>query len=151
VTCQIELAAYNPAFWNNDPTTLRNNNCYNYASNKKTNTFAQPGRGSGHMYTSLTCAEVTRAALSDGLHRRFNCFPASEAPRYLVALVIWPGHDYHWYRKNKEGFWSHKPGSTPVRNTDNKGKVIQDPATCDRDGYTQFCGYLYTCKSQKIK
>src|SRR5205823_4712893 len=84
VTCQIELAVYNPGFWNNNPTTLHNNNCYNYASNRKTNTFAQPGRGSGHMYTALTCAAVTQAALSDGLHKRYNCFPVSEKPRYLV-------------------------------------------------------------------
>lgn len=151
VTCMIELGAYNPGFWNNDLTTLRNNNCYNYASNKRTNTFAQPGRGSGHMYTALTCNEVTRAALSDGLHRRFDCFPDSERPRYLVALVIWPNRDYHWYRKQKEGFWGHKPGSTPARNVDNSNRVINDPATCDRGPYTQFCGYFYTCRSQKIR
>lgn len=153
VTCYYERAAYNPGFWNNDPTTLRWNNCYNYASNKKTNTFAQPGLGCGHMYTVVTCAEVTRAALCDGLHRRFDCFPDSEKPRYLVALVIkpTPRTDFHWYRLNKEVFWSHKPGNTPVRNVDNSGKVITNPETCDRGPYTQFCGYFYTCKSQKIK
>lgn len=151
VCCQIELAAYNPQYWNNDPVTLNNNNCYNYASNRKTNTFAQPGRGSGHMCTVMSCPDVTQAALSDGLHRRYDCFPATEKPRYLVALVIWPGRDYHWYRKNREGFWSHKPGRTPARNVDNGGKIIQDPATCDRGPYTQFCGYFYTCKSQKIQ
>ena len=149
--CQYELGAYNPSFWNNNATILRNNNCYNYASNKRTDTFAQPGRGCGSMYRSLTCAEVTRASLCDGLHVRYNCFPASEAPRYLVALVIAPGRDFHWYRLNKEGFWSHKPGSTPVRNVDNSNRVITNPETCNRGIYTQFCGYFYTCKSQKIR
>jgi hypothetical protein len=154
VTCMIELGRYNPGFWNNDANVRRNNNCYNYASNKRTDTFAQPGRGSGQMYKAITCPEVTRAALADGLRPRFNCFPDAERPRYVVALVVAPGPgfvDYHWYRKNKEGFWSHKPGGTAARNTDNSGRVIADPAICDRGPYTRFCGYFYTCRSQRIR
>ena len=153
-TCMIEFGAFNPGFWNNDPTVRSTNNCYNYASNKRTNTFAQPGRGSGHMYTAITCPAVTTASLSDGLHRRFDCFPDSEKPRYLVAMVVAPGPgfvDFHWYRKQKEGFWGHKPGGTAARNTDNSGHVITNPETCNRGPYTQFCGYFYTCKSQRIR
>jgi hypothetical protein len=154
VTCFIEFGAFNPGFWNNDANVRSRNNCYNYASNKRTNTFAQPGRGCGQMYTAITCAEVTRAALCDGLHRRFHCFPDQEKPRYLVALVVAPGPgfvDYHWYRKQKEGFWGHKPGGTAARNTDNSGRVIMDPQTCDRGPYTHFCGFFYTCRSQRIR
>ena len=152
--CIHETVPYNPGFWNNNPVILNNNNCYNYASNKRTDTFAQPGLGCGKIYTKINCVEVTKASLCDGLHKQFDCFPASEAPRYLVALVIAPGPgivDFHWYRLMKEGFWAHKPGGTKVRNTDNSGKVITNPATCDRGPYTNFCGYFYTCKSQKIK
>lgn len=154
VTCMIEYAAYNPNFWNSDPNVRTRNNCYNYASNKRTDTFAQPGRGCGKIYTAINCAEVTRAALCDRLHRRYVCFPDSEKPRYLVALVIAPGPgfvDFHWYRKNSEGFWSHKPGGTAARNTDNSGKLITNPETCNRGPYTQFCGYFYTCRSQLIR
>jgi hypothetical protein len=148
-TCFIELGAFNPGFWN-DAAYIRRNNCYNYASNKRTNTFAQPGRGSGHIYTSLTCPAVTAAAISDGLHRRFNCFPDSEAPRWLVALVVAPGYDYHWYRRQREGFWGHKPGGTAARNTDNNGVVIFNPETAARAPYTDFCGYFYVPRSQRI-
>lgn len=153
-TCYYDTSPYNPGFWNNNVTILRNNNCYNYASNKRTDTFAQPGRGCGHMYTAINCAEVTRGALCDGLHRRYDCFPSSESPRYLVALVIAPGpgfNDFHWYRYMREGYWGHKPGGTPVRNVDNSGRVIYNPATCDRGPYTIFCGYFYTCRSQRIR
>lgn len=153
-SCMIELSPYNPGFWNNNATILRNNNCYNYASNKRTDTFAQPGRGCGQIYTAITCPEMTRASLCDGLHRRYDCFPSTESPRYLVALVVAPGpgfRDFHWYRKMKEGFWGHKPGSTPVRNVDNSNRIILDPATCNRGPYTQFCGYFYTCRSQRIR
>jgi hypothetical protein len=154
VTCMIENGAYNPGFWNNNANVRSRNNCYNYASNKRTDTFAQPGRGCGHIYTAITCAEVTRAAMCDRLHKRYVCFPDSERPRYLVALVIAPGPgfvDFHWYRRNAEGFWSHKPGGTAARNTDNSGKVITNPQTCNRGPYTQFCGYFYTCRSQLIR
>jgi hypothetical protein len=153
-TCTYDTSPYNPGFWNNDPNICRRNNCYNYASNKRTDTFAQPGQGCGHIYTAINCAEVTRGALCDGLHRRYDCFPDSESPRYLVALVIAPGpgfNDFHWYRLMREGYWAHKPGSTVVRNVDNSGRVIFDPATCNRGPYSIFCGYFYTCRSQRIR
>lgn len=35
---------------------------------------------------------------------------------YSVYLVIDQGKDYHWYRQDKGGTWSHKPGITPVKN-----------------------------------
>jgi hypothetical protein len=152
VTCTIELGAFNPGFWNNDPTVRASNNCYNYASNWRTNTFAQPGRGCGTMYTRIDCAEVSRGALCDGMHHRFDCFPDTEKPRYLVALVIAPGPgfvDYHWFRKQKEGFWGHKPGGTAARNTDNSNQVIVNPETANRGPYTIFCGYFYGCNSQR--
>jgi hypothetical protein len=149
ITCNIEVGVFNPGFWNH-PANILVNNCYNYACNKRTGTFAQPGRGSGHMYTSLSCSAVTAAAISDGLHHRFDCFPDSEKPRWLVALVVAPGEDYHWYRKQKEGFWGHKPGQTAARNYDNNGNIIYNPETCARRPYTDFCGYFYVPKSQRI-
>jgi hypothetical protein len=148
-SCVIELWAFNPGFWNNNATIRSSNNCYNYASNWRTNTFAQPGKGCGNMYKALTCAEVTRAALCDGMRHRFHCFPDSEKPRFLVALVVAPGQDYHWYRKHREGFWGHKPGGTAATNRDNSNKVITDPLTCNRGIYTHFCGYFYGCNSQR--
>lgn len=150
VVCYIERWKFNPAFWNR-PEVIGRNNCYNYASNWRTDTFAQPGSGAGKKYTALTCAEVTRAALADGCHRRFDCFPDAEKPRFLVALVVAPGFDYHWYRQHtlQEGFWGHKPGGTAARNTDNKGVVITNPETCARGPYTDFCGYFYTCNTQR--
>src|SRR5204863_128313 len=57
---------YNPVLWNTPPA-LSQNNCYNYACNMMTNTFAQPGRACGHMYTGLQCAPVRAAAVCDGL------------------------------------------------------------------------------------
>jgi len=65
-------------------------------------------------------------------------------------MVVAPGYDYHWYRKQKEGFWGHKPGATAARNYDNNGAVVYNPETCARYPYTDFCGYFYVPRSQKI-
>jgi len=35
---------YFPSEWNGNRNKLRNNNCYNYANDRSTGTFAQPGR-----------------------------------------------------------------------------------------------------------
>jgi hypothetical protein len=43
------------------------NNCYNYANDVATDTFAQPGRGSGHKWSVDTCADINASAVRDGL------------------------------------------------------------------------------------
>ena len=134
---------YEPAMWNFSPTQP-NNNCYNYANDRVTNTFAQPGRYHNAQYTALTCASVQPAAVADGLVASAN-FTQAIPDGWYVALVIWPNVDFHWYRQDKNGCWSHKPGSTAARNTDNSNNPILDPQTANRGGYTQFCSYMVTC------
>jgi hypothetical protein len=146
--CAFEMPAYDPGFWN-DPAHIELNNCYAYASNKRTDTFPQPGRGGGLEITDMSCSAAVAASKLDGAHDAGDCFPDSEAPRLLVALVIWPGEDYHWYRRHPD-FWGHKPGQTAARNIDNSGKIIVDPKTCDRGPYTDFCGFFLLPKSQKV-
>lgn len=121
------------SFWNANSSDRLNNNCYNYAANLKTGTFAQPGRRSGAMYSSLTLSNISSACQRDGY--RTVC-DGSSLP---VSLWIWPSVDYHFYRKtadvNGQSRWCHKPGSTNARNTDNSGNIITAPATCDRGNY----------------
>ena len=52
---------YEPDWWNDGGQIQFNNNCYNYGSNYRTDTYAQPGRAAGAMYTSLSCASVKPA------------------------------------------------------------------------------------------
>jgi hypothetical protein len=154
VTCPkchaADAPTYNPGFWN-VPARQPYNNCYNYANDQATNTFAQPGRATSHMYTALTCPSVQPAAVSDGLAACANFHHhLAKGHGWYLALVIWPGYDYHWYRQDKVGCWSHKPGSTPARNTDNSGAAIVDPQTCNRGPYTEFCSYTITTRRVKI-
>ncbi|MHC4956375.1 MAG: hypothetical protein ACYTGZ_21240 [Planctomycetota bacterium] len=139
---------YSPNFWNSSSWVRTNNNCYNYSNNKRTDTFAQPGRASGTTLglSNLNCADVTAAAIADGI----EAAPSSATcPSHCVkiALVINPGVDYHWYRLDSDGMWTHKPGQTAATNLDNSGNPITNPETADRGGYTIFCGYFCICSS----
>lgn len=142
---------YNPGMWN-VPGILENNNCYNYANDKITNTFAQPGRASGNLWVPPpTCAGVQASAQSDGLVPSPNFSgPLGPGKGWYVALVIWPEEDYHWYRQDDNGCWSHKAGETPATNLDNAGQLITDPQTADRGPYINFCTYMITSRSVDI-
>ena len=66
----------------------------------------------------------------------------AKSGNWVVALAYASdGSDYHWYRRNDNGMWSHKPGSTPIISWDASGHAITDPATCDRGIYDCFLGY----------
>ena len=138
---------YEPAWWN-DAQRQPKNNCYNYASNYRTDTFrqipdgSQPGAAAGAMYASITGAEVRTAAVADGLIASPLANNRCPGEGHLVALVIAPGWDFHWFRKGRTGRWSHKPGSTPVIDVDNSNAPIVDPRTADRGAYTQFTTFM---------
>ncbi|SDY14405.1 hypothetical protein SAMN05421736_101487 [Evansella caseinilytica] len=142
-TCSYHVtSSTNFDFWNKESRHRLNNNCYNYCSNWRTNTFAQPGRGTGKIFTSLTVAAIKDAALRDGY--KTTC----SGGNLRVAFAIWPGVDYHWWRKTKStssgtARYCHKPGSTNARNKDNSGNYITSPYSCDRGKYTTWGGYLY--------
>ena len=145
-----DAPAYNPGAWNN-PAVQPHNNCYNYANDNPTNTFAQPGRAHGVSIATMDCAHVQPGAIADGLVRSPNfSAPLKKGAGWYVALVIWPGADYHWYRQDDVGCWSHKPGQTAVRNVDNSGKTISDPKSCDRGPYTIFCDYMISRRGLTI-
>ena len=136
---------YEPNWWNDGASggaKQFTNNCYNYACNYRTDTFAQPGKGSGQPWSHLVCANVGAAALRDALSptkiTTIKCPPEG----HLVALCMWDTFDYHWYRMGRDGLWSHKPGGMPVTNLDNSGQIIRDPRTANRGDYTSFCGFM---------
>jgi hypothetical protein len=146
------IPQYEPQRWNDSNGIQYNNNCYNYACNQPTGTYAQPGRASGQMYSSIDCREVGDGAVSDGLIRTdcdWGC--GCRECCHKVALVIAPGpgfQDFHWYRLDRDGRWSHKPGGTEATNLDSSGSLITDPRTADRGPYTIFCGCFCVCRGR---
>ncbi len=137
--CEPFVTPIQPLFWDNPPVRFRNN-CYNYASNFVSNTLAQPGRRSGRQYTAFECGNVAAAAHVDGYEA--GC----RGTMRVVALGIWPGFDFHWWRLHPNGFWAHKIGTSPVFVRDNRGRLLADgltPQNCDRGPYVQFCGFFF--------
>ena len=57
---------------------------------------------------------------------------------YAVLLVICPDRDYHWYRQDADGTWSHKPGSWEVITG-----VVDPVADAQERRYTSIVGYYY--------
>ena len=147
------------AAWNTLSSVTGSNNCYNYGTNYRTDTFAQPGNATGQHWTSNSACDLPapgisakKGAISDGLVDKPNQDNKCISPGHLVALVNAPNYDYHWYRKGLTGRWSHKPGPTPATLLDNSGNTITDPRTADRGPYSNFCTFMQVIHGRfKIK
>lgn len=141
------------------------NNCYNYACDIQNNTFARPGSGGNAPFPSpynpitgtggYSCNDLTAAASADGLVpvRQDQGCPQCCFKVALVLRLYDPsnpesGIDFHWYRHDNNGTWSHKIGKTSATNQDASGNMIDDPEQADRGGYNQFCSYFCVCKSR---
>jgi hypothetical protein len=161
--CKVEVGVFNAPFWNGVDFHKMNNNCYNYATNRRTGTFAQPGRASGNPIKEPTLKAVIAAALSDGSERRGVCQGSAQMPRWVMALVTTPDEvwnwDFHWYRRQTYDIcagmpvrvvWGHKPGRTYAIMTDNAGNDITDPEKADRGIYTQWGGYWFSTKKMVV-
>ncbi len=121
------------------------NNCYNYATNQRTDTFAVPGRGSGLTLTiqNLSGERVRLYAWYDNLYDSPAGFNGCPLRGHLVALAYAPSRpDFHWWRKNQDGYWTHKPGEMPVDASDESGQPIVDPRECNRGDYTVWVGFM---------
>lgn len=153
---------YEPNLWSSAESFT---NCYAYSLNVKINPYPQNMQ---HVYWALQPGTsdsfsnpydtnyLTKSFLEtmveyDSVNYDFGFERIGENDRchfgwYKVALVIAPKKDYHWYRQNSDGTWSHKPGAKNVRKVDYSGEIIYNPRTCDRRSssgcnYSLFCGY----------
>jgi hypothetical protein len=123
--------------------------------------FPQPGRASGYPKWS----EVNGKRCPDLLARLFGDVPDLKVTSFekkcpknssKIALVVDEDEDYHFYRQDSNGYWSHKPGATNVTHLDATGRPIFDPQLGSRlypdSGlhYDEFCSYLCAPKNKKL-
>lgn len=126
-----------------------------------TNTTGGRHQGAMQFYGELSTETVRLAVLQDDqsrqLRQKAHLLPCLGTARggmgpvvnvpgyYLIALVIrerGPRPDYHWYRQDNTGLWSHKPGHTQATNLDASGRIITDPRDCDLGTYEFEMFYL---------
>jgi RHS repeat-associated protein len=135
---------YAPDEWNDNGVIQNTNNCYSYALDERENGSywgLQPGEAGGQPITTtadLNLNYVTNAAISDGRIKKptlLNKLGFRKRGFYSVYLVSADGVDYHWYRQDKGGMWSHKPGITSVVNVDASGRFISNPVRANHGIY----------------
>lgn len=160
--------SYNPSGWKSKQYKA---NCYAYALNIYANSNEdeklQPGELSGTIFINKngsTWSEKIINAMNSDLNKisrdlgyasnmylkAWNWLYAGpvNGSGYDIALVLAPGPnntliDYHWYRKDNNGSWSHKPGHSPVTNVDASGNLISDPKSADRNyGLINYSYYV---------
>ena len=139
---------FEPEKWhgcdNDWPVCPESVNCYSYALNDPNYHWSSPGLGYvqtaasnyhakfSDYFEGLTAAEFRKAmvagAIEDGL--RPVKTPIDRAGHYLTALFFADSsadYDYHWYRKDDDGTWSHKNGWRPASRHDAHGQIILEP------------------------
>ncbi len=75
-----------------------------------------PGELSGKRFGNFNCQDIFNAAKRDGsvsTETGGSCPAGFHKGRLFVKTGDWWAfnRDYHWYRQNGDGTWSHKPGS----------------------------------------
>ncbi len=169
---------YMPTLYNQTKKIRTNHNCFAYAFDimdppecKEGEDcripFHQPGYSAGYPKFSDSgkkyCGDLLARLLGDMPWLRRTTFE-KPCPKghSKIALVIDPENDYHFYRQDSNGLWSHKPGGMPVTNRDASGKLIYNPALCDRDyrkpgvkdkdqlNYSIFCSFLCVPRTRPV-
>lgn len=136
---------YQPTPWNAAGVGFRNN-CYNYANNRRfTAGFpAIPGKGGGQGTPFGTCAALKTAVKKDllkAITRAQTTNTLNNGGGSVALFVKQDDTDCHFYRQDRSGKWSHKPGAWPARDCDEAGDAILDPSAADTLDY-DFCGFF---------
>jgi hypothetical protein len=124
--------------------------------------FPQPGRASGYPKWSKVngkrCPDLMARLFGDVPDLKVSSFEGRCPRKYSkIALVVDEDEDYHFYRLDSNGYWSHKPGATSVTHLDATKRPIYDPKLASRKyqdsglHYDQFCGYLCAPKTRRLR
>lgn len=126
----------------------------------------QPGRYSGYIdeYTNDKIYKKTFSKCTNIEARMKKDNPCiiklkhgEECPNHYYKIALYhaeDGTDYHFYRQDNTGLWSHKDGETNATNKDRKGRIIRDPETSEqlrKGGRYRFCGFFAVPISSKYK
>jgi len=168
---------YEPEKWNKDIYIKKTHNCYAYALNlidKKQSDICkiylkitgkkdcpslrpQPGQYYGYLdeYNPhpFSCKEIELRMIKDNPSIKI-LKNNQECPNnfYKIALVCASdGSDYHFYRQDNNGLWSHKDGWKLATNKDAKGRIITNPELAERGHLNLFCGYYAVPNLSKYK
>lgn len=128
-------------------------------------TYHQPGGTKGlskllRTADARSCRTVERLMREDVPELQSTTFQERcPAGTSKIAMVVHPGEDYHFYREDPDGFWSHKDGANKVKRYDAEGQPIVNPQTAARDyrprgsflNYKDFCGFYCAPRRKTVR
>ena len=158
---------YNPSLWNDNKQIQYSHNCYSYFLNDINQKLEclckkgeckyinpQPGHYRNNInvnFENTTCSRLTQRVLSDNPSIQITNF-SSKCPKgyYKGALTVHPKYQYHFYRQDSNGYWSHKDGGSAATNKDASNRRIINPKHCNRNypnkkkpvNYSDFCNFF---------
>lgn len=163
--------------YNSNLYLRESHNCYNYFLNLKSKIAydncklrdykhkgicrrAQPGYAAGLRLMNkddYNCNTMIHRTLED--NKNIKIISKNEEcgkEYYKGALVVAPKRDFHYYRLNDDGVWTHKPGYKPSTNLDSNNNIIESPDTANRNyggtlNYKDFCTFLCIPRDNKKK
>jgi hypothetical protein len=151
------------------------NNCYTYAINQPSNPYTkEPYKTYDHCQPGYLGGEVSKEGkLNSDFSNIIDCVKAdlfaigyemneSSLEEYIENESAWKiacaytfintwEHDYHFYRQDKDGLWTHKKGRHNVCIEDVDGQLIKDPENCNRGKYEIFIGYFMIVPIEKVE
>jgi hypothetical protein len=149
--------SYDPNKWELNINDHEINNCYSYALNIVENDIIekrQPGEKC-NLEFEYDCKNIEKMIKCDfpNINRIDSIDTEIPCDHYRIALVLdnkGEHLDYHFYRQDLNGYWSHKTGHDPITNLDASNNIISNPEKIDRNydndkndqfNYDVFCGY----------
>lgn len=149
---------YEPEKWNNNSKIKSTHNCYSYVMNQiVSKRKGKPQPGYFALYNSISnkeykdCKSFYKRMKKDTPHLYLSSFdkPCRKGfSKGFIAVSNLKGKDtdYHFWRQDSNGLWSHKPGATDVVNVDADGKNINNPYLANRNYgrlyYNKPCYYF---------
>ena len=163
---------YNPEKWNKNAKIKWSHNCYAYMLDKidkKNIKLCKPPKcmdlkpqpGYAYGMKKLKKKKVSCKMIQNRMYKDNPAIKLTKndcPPKYYMgALAVDPNKDYHYYRREKDGFWSHKDDVLRATNLDSGGKRFLDPKNIKRENdrfklkYKDFCGYYCIPKNRTRK
>jgi hypothetical protein len=126
--------------------------------------FHQPGALSGDRF-ALNAPErrrcdVLKKLMKSDVPEMFETSFYQGCPngKSMIAAVVHDNEDYHFYRLDSDGYWSHKDGSNKAKRFDSFKRAIFNPEQAGRDyrpqgsnlNYKNFCGFFCVPRNHEI-
>lgn len=113
----------------------------------------------GSFKRDYRCPKMEEKIIKDNPNlKKTSFFEKCPTNHYKGSMVVHKDKTFHFYKQNKNGLWSHKPGTMAVTNIDASEKKIYFPHFSNRDysnkpnkiNYKDFCGYYCIPKNDFV-